>query len=196
MQGEAAALADRLGRPFTIAHAATFGAILLLLDEQWAEAARVATRAVSLADEHGFPRWLGTALVCRGRARVEQGEGERGLAEIRDGLDLLQQAGLRLGFSLLSSVLAGACLRLDRVAEGLAAADTGLRHCRETSERLVEAELWRQRGELLLRGAPLGTAARQTATSEAEECFAKARAVARLQGARMLEKRVSRRPPR
>jgi hypothetical protein len=183
LRREATALAARIGRPFTVAHAATFGAILLLLDEQWAEAAKVATRAARLADEHGFPRWLGTALVCRGRVRVEQGEGERGLAEIREGLDLLQRAGLRLGFSLLYSILAGACLRLDRVAEGLAAADTGLQHCHETAERLFESELWRLRGTLLLRRAP----------AEAEECFEKARAVARAQGARMLEKRAGRR---
>jgi hypothetical protein len=183
VQGEAMALADRLGRPFPIAHAATFEAILLLLDEQWVEAAGVATCAIELSDEHGFPRWLGTALVCRGRARVEQSDGEAGLAEIREGLALLQRARLRLGFSLLSSFLAGACLRLDRVDEGLAAADTGLQHCRETSERLFESELWRLRGTLLLRRAP----------AEAEECFEKARAVARAQGARMLEKRAGRR---
>jgi DNA-binding winged helix-turn-helix (wHTH) protein len=185
LQREAMALAGGLGRPFTVAHAATFGAILLLLDEQWGEAARVATAAVDLSGEHGFPRWLGTALVCRGRARVEQGDGERGLAEIREGFDVLQRAKLRLGLSLLTSVLAAACLRLDRVEEGLAAADAGLSHCRETSERLFEAELSRLRGELLLRGA---------ATSGAAECFAKARALARAQGARMLEKRASGRP--
>jgi hypothetical protein len=193
VRGEAVELADRLGRPFTIAHAATFHAFLLLLDGQWAEAARVATRAVDLAEEYGFPRWLGTALVCRGRARVEQGEGERGLAEVREGLDMLRRAELRIGLSLLFSFLAAACLRLDRVDEGLAAADTGLTHCRDTSERLFEAELWRLRGELILRRGRPKTHPRPAAIREAGECFEKARSVARAQGARMLERRASRR---
>jgi DNA-binding winged helix-turn-helix (wHTH) protein len=192
VQGEAIELADRLGRPFTIAHAATFHAFLLLLGEQWAEAARVATRAVDLAEQYGFPRWWGTALVCRGRARVEQGEGERALAEVREGLEILRQAELRMGLSLLFSFLAAACLRLDRVDEGLAATDSGLAHCRGGG-RLFEAELWRLRGELILRRDRPKTQPRQAAIREAEECFEKARSVARTQGARMLERRASRR---
>jgi DNA-binding winged helix-turn-helix (wHTH) protein len=193
VQGEAMMLADRLGRPFSVAHAATFSAFLLLLGEQWAEAARVATRAVDLAEEYGFARWLGTALVCRGRARVEQGEGERGLAEVREGLDLLRRAGLSVGLSLLFSFMAAACLRLDRVDEGLAATDSGLAYCRDSTGRLFEAELWRLRGELILRRDRPKTLPRQAALREAEECFEKARSVARAQGAGMLERRASRR---
>lgn len=191
VQQEALALADRLGHPFTIAHAMTFGAILLLLDEDWAEAERLATRAVDLSEDYGFPRWRGTALVIRGRALVEQGDGHRGLAEIREGLDGLRGTGMRLGDSLLFSFFAGACLRLNHVDEGLAAADTGLTHCRDTTERLFEAELWRLRGELLLRRALSTTHARHAVIQDAAECFEKARAVARAQGAPMLEQRAS-----
>ena len=189
VQGEAMALADRLGRPFTIAHAAAFGAFLYVLNDEWSEAARFATRAVDLSDEYGFPLWSGSALVSRGRVLVEQGEGERGLAEIREGLDVLRRAKIRLAASLWFSFLAEACLRLDRVDEGLAATDTGLTHCRDTAARLFEAELWRVRGELLLQGR---STMRDAAIREAEECFAKARAVARAQGARMLERRAGR----
>jgi hypothetical protein len=146
VQQEALALADRVGRPFPIAHAVTFSAILLLFDERWGEAAKLAARGVALAEEYGFPRWGGTARIIHGRALVEQGDGEGGLAEIREGLDELRPTGLRLGNSLLFSVFAGACLRASHVDEGLATVDTGLTHCRETTERLFEAELWRLRG--------------------------------------------------
>ena len=154
-QAEAMALAERLGRPFTVAHAAAYAAFLHVLNGEWREAARMATRAADLSDEYGFPLWSGTALVIRGRALVEQGEGERGLAEIREGLDVLRRAKIRLAASLWFSLLAEACLRLDRVDEGLAATDAGLVHCRDTAARLFEAELWRLRGELILRGATL-----------------------------------------
>ncbi len=193
VQGEAMALAERLGRPFTVAHAAAYAAFLYVLDGEWREAARMATRAADLSDEYGFPLWSGTALVIRGRAVVELGEGERGLAEIREGLDVLRRARIRLAASLWFSLLAEACLRLDRVDEGLAAIDTGLAHCRDTAARLFEAELWRVRGELILRGARFKTRPRPGAIRESEECFEKARAMARAQGAHMLERRASRR---
>ena len=192
-QAEAMALAERLGRPFTVAHAAAYAGFLHVLNGEWREAARMATRAADLSDEYGFPLWSGTALVIRGRALVEQGEGERGLAEIREGLDVLRRAKIRLAASLWFSLLAEACLRLDRVDEGLAATDAGLVHCRDTAARLFEAELWRLRGELILRGARSRTRLRPDAVRESEECFAKAHEVARAQGAHMLERRAGHR---
>ena len=192
IQHEALVLAEQHGRPFTLAHAATFSAILRLLDEDWAEAAKLATRAIDLSDEYGFPRWWGTAHAIRGRALAEEGDGDQALAEIRGGLAALERAGLRFGSSLMLSLLAGACLRLDRGDEGLAATDAGLTHCRETGERLFEAELWRLRGELLVQRARVTGPARAAPTPEVEECFEKARAVAREQGAHMFERRASR----
>jgi len=191
-QQDALALAERHGCPFTVAQATTFSAFVLLLDEDWAGAGRLAARAVDLSDEYGFPRWRGTALVIRGRALVEEDDGARGLAEIREGLDVLRQTGLRLGDSLLLSFLAGACLRLDRLDEGVAAAEAGLAHCRDTAERLFEAGIWRLRGELILRRARTRGQARKAVIPEAEECFENARVVARAQGAHMLEQLVSR----
>jgi hypothetical protein len=130
--------------------------------------------------------------VVRGRALVELGHGDRGLVEIREGVDVLRQHGLRLGNSLLLSLLAGACLRLEKLDEGLAAADAGLTHCHDTGERLFEAELLRLRGALIERRARPRKRARGSAIPEAEECFDQARAVARMQGAHMLGQRVSR----
>jgi DNA-binding winged helix-turn-helix (wHTH) protein len=195
VQAEAMVLAERLGRPFAVAHALAMRACLLVLEGQWAEAARVATRAADLSEEYGFPLWLGSALVSRGRVLVEQGEGERGLAEIRHGLDVLDRAKLRLGSSLWFSFLAEALLRLDRVDEGLAATEAGLAWCRETSARLFEAELWRLRGALM-RQEPRAEGRRRTAAHrEVEKALEKARSVARAQGARMLERRATQRDP-
>ena len=190
MQQEALALAERQSDPFTIAQAATFQAFVLLLDEDWAGGERLATRVIDIGDEFGFLRWRGRGLVIRGRVLVEAGEETRGLAEIRDGLALLRRAGLRLGAPLLFSFSAQACLRLGRLEEGLAATDEGLTHSRDTGARCFEAELWRLRGELLLPRGRLQARPRPGTISEADECFARARAVARAQGARMLERRV------
>ena len=185
-QQEGLALAEQHGRPFTVVQAVVFSAMLCALEEEWAEAEQLAGRACRLAGEYGFPRWEGTARVTHGRALIEMGDSDRGVAEIREGMDALRRSALRLGNSLLFSLFAGACLRVERLDEGLAAADAGLAHCRDTGERFFEAELWRLRAELLAR-----CAGSQTATiPEAEDCFEHARAVARAQGAHRLAPRA------
>jgi len=191
MQREGFALAEKHDRPFTIAQAATFGAVLWLLEQDWDEAGRLAVSAVALADEYGFPRWRGAALAIHGRALAEGGDGARGLAQIHEGLGVLRLTGQRLGNSLLLALLAEACLRLRHLDEALAAADEGLTHSRDTTERLFEAELWRVRGQILLERA---RAAGQSSVSNpaVEECFRNARAVASQQGAIMLERRIPR----
>jgi hypothetical protein len=187
VQQEALALAERHGRPFTLVQALVFSAILRVLDEEWADAERLAARASDVADEYGFPRWQGTARATRGRALIEVGDTDRGLAEVQDGMEALRRNGLRLGNSILFSLHAGACLRLHRFDEGLAASDAGLAHCRDTGERFFEAELWQLRAELLVGCAGSRTAA----IPEAQECVQKARALARAQGAHRLESRAS-----
>ena len=192
VQREGLTLAERHGRPFTLAHAATLSAMILLLEEDWAGASTLAARASDLSEEYGFARWWGTARMVRGRVLVEEGNDAQGLGEMREGLAALRHAGLRLGESLLISFLAGACLRLDRPDEGLVAVDEGLGYCQETGGRFFEAELWRLRGELILqRGRATG--ALRPGKSDPEQCFEKARAVARAQGAHMLERRAARR---
>ena len=124
IQREGLLLAERSRRPYTIAQAATFAGFLALLDEDWDEASRLGDRAFRLADEYGFPRWLGTAQVIRGRARCERAEAERGLAEIREGVDALWRSNGQFAGSILFSFHAGGCLRLGPFDEGLAITDS------------------------------------------------------------------------
>src|SRR5262249_21634275 len=78
LSDEALALAEAHGRPFTLAHAMTFAAILHSLDARWEEAAGLVARVVDLSEDYGFPLWRGAAPVIRGRARAPPGGGERG----------------------------------------------------------------------------------------------------------------------
>ena len=41
---------------------------------------------MTLSTEQGFPFWLAYGMVVRGRALVEQGQGEEGIAQLRQGL--------------------------------------------------------------------------------------------------------------
>jgi predicted ATPase len=187
---EAMVLAEQQGKPFTVAQALVTRAIGYLLEGAWAEARAQADSVLALSEEFDFPRWRGQALVIHGRALVGEGGGTRGLAEIREGIRGLRRIGLRLGQSVLLSIYADACLEVDELQEGLAAVDAGLIHSRDTTEAFLEAELWRLRGELLLRRAPARGRSRRPQIMEAEACFEKAKAIARAQGAYMLERRA------
>jgi tetratricopeptide (TPR) repeat protein len=191
---DATSMAERLGHPFTTASALTVAAATLVLSGRWAEADQVASRAISLSAEHGFPRWLGTARVFRGRVLVERGHVDSGLREVRDGLDVLRQTRLRLCGSLLFSLQAGACLRSGHYDEGFEAVDRGLVLCTELSERLFEPELWRLKGELLWMRADgeRHPARRSALLDDAGASIEQAMTLARVQGTYALLRRARR----
>jgi len=196
VQKEAMALAAQQRRSFTVAQATAFSAMVLALDGDMAEARRRAAQVIALAEEYGFPRWRGRALVIHGRALVEEAQGAQGLAEIREGLDGLRRSGLRLGSSVLLSMYAQACLRTRQLDEGLAAVQAGLEHCRETTERLFEPELWRLRAEILSRRGRGRGPSRRRGADDAEACRDRALTMARARGAQMLARRAGDAPPR
>ena len=81
---------------------------------------------------------------------------------------------------------------LGQPEEGLAALDEALTLVEQTEERYYEAELYRQRGELLLRHtAQSHTAQDSQEQHDAEACFQHALAVARRQEAKSLELRAA-----
>src|SRR5439155_25792166 len=61
---------------------------------------------VPLAEQLGFPFWLGVGSFFRGIARVESGEGEEGLAEMQQAVVDLAQIGNGLGAPAFLLVLA------------------------------------------------------------------------------------------
>jgi DNA-binding winged helix-turn-helix (wHTH) protein len=184
-QAAAVARAERQGHSFTMAHAVTFEALIYALGEHWSHSAQAASRAFDVARHHGFPRWMGTALICRGRALVARHEPERGLLDIRNGHRLLRDTGVRLGASLLWSLTAGAFLQTRNWSEGLHAVEEGLAHCHDTTERLFESSLWRLKGELLtVRGRDDRRSGGPGASfDDADRCIARALTIARDRGA-------------
>jgi tetratricopeptide (TPR) repeat protein len=191
-QMETIGLAERLDYPLTTAQALTAGAIIQVLCEDWPAAARLASRAIETSTIHAFARELGAALVCRGRALAGDADVERGRREIREGLQMLQRIGLPLGSSLLFALQASACSDNTSCAEGLSAVEQGLAVCRDAHERLFESELWRLKGDLLLKRGHADPATPTGADNgrEAAECLARAVASARSVGARALEDRA------
>jgi predicted ATPase len=175
-------LAWDLAHPFSLAYSQTFGAAIGYQLQhnipgvlEWADA------GLALSNRRGFPFWRAQALILRGWALAEQGDGTNGVAQIRQGLDVWQATGARGVFPYFSCLLAEAYAKTGQSERGLTAVDEGLAATNRTNERFYEAELYRMRGELLLL---------RNARSAAESAFERGLKVAQQQQARSLEQRA------
>jgi DNA-binding SARP family transcriptional activator/tetratricopeptide (TPR) repeat protein len=98
-------------------------------------------------------------------------------------------AGSGAGYAGLLLLQADLCARAGRAEVGLEAMDRAQAWCEGTGVRVMEADVRRMRGEVLLLGA--GGAAHHDALGEADASFHSALAVAREQGSRWLELRAA-----
>ena len=102
---EACRYADASRRPFSEAMARTIRLRVHQLRGEAAVVASQANAAIALSEEHEFPHYLAMALILRGWARAQQGEFEKGVAEIQEGLEKERATGALL-FDLYSSGIA------------------------------------------------------------------------------------------
>jgi predicted ATPase len=152
----------------------------------------MAEAALALAEERDFAFWLARGRFLRGWAVAIQGDGEAGIAQMRQGLEATRSTGAEVGLSGFLALLAeayGAAAQPERGLEVLAQA---LAQVDNTGERWWEAELHRLQGELLLQSEPGPPASREFVPHEAAEaCFRQAIAIARRQQAKSWELRAA-----
>jgi predicted ATPase len=169
-------LACELAHPASVATALYFAADVHGRRREGQRTYELAEATLGLAREHGFAFRVAQAMILRGWALVEQGQGEAGLTQICQGLAALRATGSETGTYLI--LLATAYGRVGQIEEGLRVAEEALAvSCRN-------AELYRLKGGLLLRRSAEYHA-------EAESCFRQALEIARHQGTKSLELRAA-----
>jgi class 3 adenylate cyclase/tetratricopeptide (TPR) repeat protein len=180
---EARRYADTSQHPFTEAMAQT---ISLRVHQFRGEAAVVAGQAgtaIALCEERGFVHYLAMALILRGWARAQQGEFEKGVAEIQEGLEKERATDALLLESYALGLLADVCIKNERYGQALVFLNQAqLRLDDENSERFYAAEIYRLLGETYLRS--------RRELDQAARCFCKGLKVAREQKAKSLELRL------
>ena len=140
----------------------------------------------------GFALVQALGPIMRGWAIAVQEHSTEGLVQIRQGLDTYQSTGAEFQRPHFLTLLAEASGLLGQPEGGLAALEEALTLVEKTGERYYEAELHRQRGELLLlREAKSHPAQGSREQHEAETCFQHALDVARRQQAKSLELRAA-----
>jgi predicted ATPase len=183
-------LAQELSHPFSLAFALNGATRLYLFRREWQAAQEQAEAAITLSTEQGFAYWLAAATFRRGGALAEQGQEEEGIAQMRQGLAALRATGAELWRPNYLSMLAEAYGKMGQAEEGLTVLVEALVAVNSSGERMWEAEIYRLKGELLLKQKAKGKRQKAKMDAEAEACFRQSIDIARRQGAKSLELRA------
>jgi predicted ATPase/class 3 adenylate cyclase len=182
---DAVALATELEHPFTLAYALFHCGFLHLWRREPELVGDRAVGVLQVADDHDFQIWraLGTCLL--GAANTGMGQGEEGLAQIRQGIDLYQ--GLKtppVFWPLVLFIQAGAHAQAGRAADGLALIDEALEIAGRGAGMTLLPEFQLLKGDLLL-ALPQGNG------TNPEPWFQRAFDVAQVLDARMSQLRAA-----
>jgi predicted ATPase len=174
--------AQRLAHPPSLAVSLTNGARLAsfvgndtMLDEWAGQLATVAT-------EQGFSLWRAMGTIYRGWLKVKNGDVAEGMSLIRNGSAAYRATGAEAWVPYQIALLARACEIAGQIEEAADLLDDALQITERTGERWLDAELYRHRGQLLLR---------QGHSQAAEELYRKALSIAEEQEAKLWELRAA-----
>ncbi|MEZ2126833.1 MULTISPECIES: AAA family ATPase [unclassified Sinorhizobium] len=178
--GEAIDVARRIDHPFSRVVALAYAAMLHQFRREPAMVRLHADTAGALCAEYGFSYYLAWAAIMDGWASAEEGDLERGIVRLRDGLRDLRAtgAGLRLPYYL--AILGDLYVKAQRLDEAGAALGEADAIAERHGESWANARLRLLEGELLF-------ATRHPAAA----CFRRAVEIATAQGALSLTLRAA-----
>ena len=187
---EALALAQKLAYGPTLAFSLTYAAQLHQLRRESSLAGERAEAVITVSTEHGLPYWLAWGMLLCGWVMCAQGNLQDGIAQMRQGLDAQRAAGGADQRPYFLALIADGYWRIGESATALGMLDEAVSIVEKSGEHCYEAELYRLKGCFATGGANNEWAA-SARDSEAADCFHKAIAAARRQGARSLELRAA-----
>jgi predicted ATPase len=181
---EALAWAHELSHPFSLAWAQCMAAWVAQFRRDVPAVHKQAAAAVALSTEQGFPHYAALGTILQGWALAVQGQGERGLVQVRQGMAVYRATGAGAHVPYFCTLLADVAAHLGHPEDGLQALAEAHTLIEQLEDRWWEAEVCRLRGVLLLRqpGTP---------QAEAEAWLQRALDVARHQEAKSLELRAA-----
>ncbi len=184
--GAALDRAEAIEHPHTLAYVSYYASVLHALRGEAAPAQLLAERCLTLSQRHAFGQWQGVSRIVRDVCRSMLAPESSAIEDVQRELAEYRRTGSQLGVTVLCVIVGQALVMrgrfkplLDVVAEAVATME-------RTSERFLEAELYRLKARALLAQDETG------AQSQALSALAEALAVARRQNARTLELRAAR----
>ena len=154
---------------------------MLLLGDNAALGER-AGQLITMSTEQSFAYWRALGTIYGGWVRIKDGDVAEGLGLIRSGSTAYRATGAVAWVPFHLGLLARACEIAGQVGEAVALLDDAVQTLERTGECLLEAELNRHKGQLLLR---------QGHSEAAEELYRKALSIAEEQEAKLWELRAA-----
>jgi predicted ATPase len=199
---EALTLAQVQSHPQSLFYVLVYAAALHQFRREVQAVQARAEAVIALSTEQGFMHGLAAGMVERGWALAEQGQGETGIAQIRQGLAAWLAIGNAVAQPWVLALLAEAYEQVGQTEEGLRVLTEALTVVDKTGECQYAAELYRLKGVLTLRQCPVASAKghapipqslspHSQAEVEAEAYFQQAIEIARRQRAKSLELRAA-----
>jgi len=181
---EALALGQALGHPYTVTFAHYMTSVVHLLRGDAARALESAERSFKMSEEQRFSLYAILSRISRGKALGELGQLGEARLEIAQGIDEARRNSVGFMLPMMDSWLAAVHARTDEKERALAIIERALSDTGDAIGRSWEAELHRQRAQILLALDP-------SRVSEAESHLKKSIDVARGQNAKSLELRAA-----
>jgi len=181
---EAVEFTQTLSHPLSLAGVEFFLGIVQQFRREARSAQKAAENAIALSTEHGFAFWLAVATILRGWAMAQQGLNGEAIAQMEEGLAAFHATKAGIGRPRWLSLLAESCIESGRLNDGLSILAEAQAVADETEGRQSETEIYRLRGEMLLKQDPPDAA-------EAQRCFERAIEIAQIQSAKSFELRAT-----
>jgi serine/threonine protein kinase/tetratricopeptide (TPR) repeat protein len=183
MMNQAIAKTGGIRHPVALADALTLKAHLLAFQRHAPTTQETAAAIEKHAEEHGLPYYAAIAAMMSGWALAMQSRESEGVTLIREGLAAYLATGTRHQYGYYLALLAEALGEAGRKEEALQALSEALDFASQNKERYFESELYRLRGEALLKTGIV-------AATDAERCFQQAIDIAKQQQAKSFELRA------
>jgi predicted ATPase len=174
--------AQKLSHPPSLAVSLAIGARVLSLVGDNAVLSKWVDQLVAVTTAHGFAHWGAQGTIYRGWAKVKNGDVAEGISLLHSGSTAYRTTGAQGNMPYLIALLAAACEITEQIEEAVTSLDDALQILERTGERWLEPELFRQKGQLLLR---------QGYSEAAAELYRKALSIAEEQGAKLWELRAA-----
>jgi predicted ATPase len=177
-------MASKLSHPYTLAFARVVAALCSQMRCEVAATLEQAEATVALATEHGFPHWAALGTILCGWALSMRDRSEAGIALLSQGIASWRANDVSVSVPYALTLQAETARLVGHIDEGLRSLDEAQAVLKQQEDLWFEAEIYRLRGELLLRQSI-------TPDAEAETWFRRALDVARSQQSKSLELRAA-----
>ncbi len=176
------AIAEALAHPPTLTVSLAQSARLLSLTGDNAALDERATQLIAVATEQGFPLYRVLGTIYRGWVKVNTGDLPAGISLLRSGSNAYRATGAQTRICYHAALLARACEIEGQVEEALDHLDDALQLAEAIGERWFMAEVYRNKGELMIGQGDRGAA---------EEFYRKALEIAEKQEAKLWKLRAA-----